>query len=84
MHQERQYPGRISGTTLGNTDFAALAIAYGGHGEVVNRTDEFAAAFGRAQNAGKPALVELRLDPEAITPSATLSGLREAARSAKD
>ena len=84
MHQERQYPGRISGTTLGNTDFAALAIAYGGHGEVVNRTDEFTAAFGRAQNAGKPALIELRLDPEAITPSATLSGLREATRSAKN
>jgi len=84
MHQERRYPGRVSGTDMGNTNFAALAIAYGGHGEVVSKTDEFAGAFERAQNAGKPALIELRLDPEAITPSATLSGLREAAQSAKD
>jgi len=80
MHQERKYPGRVSGTNLGKTDFAALAIGYGGHGEVVNRTSEFAGAFERARNAGKPALIELRLDPEAITPSATLTGLREAAQ----
>lgn len=81
MHQERHYPGRISGTTLGETDFAALAIAYGGHGEVVSRTDDFAAAFERAQNADKPALIELRLEPEAITPTATLSELRKTALS---
>ena len=80
MHQERRYPGRISGTSLGNTDFVALAIAYGAHGELVQHTDEFEAAFKRAQNAGKPALIELQLDPDAISPTATLSGLREAAQ----
>ncbi len=80
MHQERRYPGRISGTGLGSTDFAALARAYGAYGEVVVKTGEFASAFERAQNAGRPALIELRLDPEAIAPSATLSGIRQAAQ----
>ncbi len=83
MHQERKYPGRISGTNLGSTDFAALAGAYGARGEVVTKTEEFASAFERAQKAGRPALIELRLDPEAITPSATLSGIRQAAQSPK-
>jgi acetolactate synthase-1/2/3 large subunit len=76
MHQENHYPGRISATELANPDFAALARAYGAHGEVVEDTADFAAAFERARGCGKPALIELRLDPEAITPVATLSGLR--------
>jgi acetolactate synthase-1/2/3 large subunit len=76
MHQENHYPGRVSATELTNPDFAALARAYGAHGEVVEDDADFAAAFGRAQASGKPALLELRLDPEAITPGATLSGLR--------
>ncbi|MEQ8356190.1 MAG: thiamine pyrophosphate-binding protein [Kiloniellaceae bacterium] len=76
MHQENHYPGRTSATDLANPDFTALARAYGAHGELVEDDADFAAAFARAQNAGRPALIELRLDPEAITPGATLSGLR--------
>ncbi len=77
MHQEREYPGRISGTDLKNPDFAALARAYGGHGETVEKTADFAPAFERARKSGKPAIVEIRLDPEAITPARTLSDIRE-------
>ena len=49
MHQEREYPGRVVGTDLKNPDFAALARAYGGHGETVEKTDDFAPAFERAR-----------------------------------
>ncbi len=83
MHQEREYPGRVSGTELANPDFAAYARAFGGHGETVERTADFAPAFQRALASGKPAIVELKIDPEAITPSATLSGLRAAALAKK-
>ena len=76
MHQEREYPARISGTELKNPDFAALARAYGAFGETVDATEAFAPALARAMSAGKPALIELRLDPEAITPTITLSALR--------
>jgi len=79
MHQEREYPGRVSGTELANPDFAAYARAFGGHGETVERTADFAPAFQRAVASGRPAILELRIDPEAITPSATLSGLRATA-----
>jgi len=79
MHQEREYPGRVSGTELANPDFAAYARAFGGHGEKVERTADFAPAFQRAVASGKPAILELKIDPEAITPSATLSGLRATA-----
>ena len=84
MHQEREYPDRISGTELRNPDFAALARSYGGHGETVNRTEDFAAAFERARNAGKPALIEVKVDPEAITPTMSLSAIRDNARARKD
>ena len=77
MHQERAYPARVYGTDLVNPDFAALARAYGGHGETVNRTEEFAPAFERALAAGRPALLHLRIDPEAITMNATIRALRE-------
>ncbi|WP_295812694.1 thiamine pyrophosphate-binding protein [uncultured Nitratireductor sp.] len=77
MHQEREYPGRVSGTSINNPDFAALARAYGGHGETVEKTGDFASAFERAQASGKPALIEIRLDPEAITPAKTLTDIRE-------
>ena len=77
MHQERDYPGRVSGTTLKNPDFAALARAYGGHGETVAQTQEFGPAFERARQSGKPAIIEIQLDPEAITPTRTLSDIRE-------
>ncbi|GAB4353351.1 MAG: thiamine pyrophosphate-binding protein [Kiloniellaceae bacterium] len=76
MHQENHYPARVSATDLVNPDFAALARAYGAHGAVVEDHADFPEAFKRAQAAGKPALLELRIDPEAITPTATLSGLR--------
>jgi acetolactate synthase-1/2/3 large subunit len=76
MHQEREYPARVSGTELQNPDFAALARAYGAFGEAVETTEGFAPALSRAMACGKPALIELRLDPEAITPTTTLSALR--------
>ncbi len=77
MHQEREYPGRVFGTSLQNPDFAAYARAFGGHGETVERTEDFAAAFERAEASGKPALIELKIDPDAITPATTLSAIRE-------
>lgn len=83
MHQERHYPGRVSGTDLFNPDFAALARAYGGHGELVERDEDFAPAFARAQAAGTLAVIELRLDPEALTTGATLSEVRAASEAAK-
>lgn len=76
MHQEREYPGRVSATDLTNPDFAALARAYGGHGETVEVTEDFAPAFLRARSSGKPAIIEVKLDPEAITPTRTLSDIR--------
>ena len=76
MHQERHYPGRVSGTEVWSPDYAALARAYGGHGEVVERTEDFAAAFGRAQAAGRVAVIECRIDVEALTPGRTLSQIR--------
>ena len=83
MHQEREYPGRISATALTNPDFAALARAYGGHGETVRKTAEFAAALERAQASGKPSIIHCLIDPEAITPARSLSAIREAALKAK-
>jgi acetolactate synthase-1/2/3 large subunit len=79
MHQEREYPGRVVGTQLRNPDFAALARAYGGHGETVLRTEEFAPAFARARAANAPAILHVKIDPEAITPATTLTAIREAA-----
>jgi acetolactate synthase I/II/III large subunit len=79
MHQEREYPGRVSGTTLSNPDFAALAVAYGGYGEQVKRTEDFPAAFERAKASGKPAIIEVLQDPESINPNRTLSDIREIA-----
>lgn len=78
LHQERHYPGRVSGTTLVNPDFADYARAFGAHGEVVVATSDFPAAFERALASGKPALIELRVDPEALSPTETLSGVRSA------
>lgn len=79
MHQEREYPGRVSGTGLTNPDFVAYARAFGAEGELVERTEDFAAAFERAVAADRPALIELRIDPEAITPRSSLSEIRAAA-----
>ena len=76
-HQERAFPGRVHATSLANPDFAALARACGAYGERVENDHDFAAAFGRARKAGAPALLHLVVDPEAITPAATLSSLRD-------
>ncbi|MEO8506402.1 MAG: thiamine pyrophosphate-binding protein [Betaproteobacteria bacterium] len=82
MHQERNYPGRVSGTDLVNPDFAALARAYGAHGETVLRTEEFAPAFERAAAAGGPALLHVRIDPQALTMGASLDALRQQGQAA--
>ena len=79
MHQERNYPGRVSGTQLTNPDFALLASSYGLHGETVEATSAFAPAFKRAEKCGKPALIEIRIDPEALTPNMSLSQIRQQA-----
>ena len=84
MHQERDYPARVYGTALKNPDFAALALAYGAHGETVEETAQFAPAFERVLKAsaasGKPALIEVRVDPQAITTSTTLEAIRAKAQ----
>ena len=79
MHQERDHPGRVIGTDLASPDFAALAVAYGAHGETVERTEDFAPAFERALGSGKAALIELRMDPDVINARTTLTAMREAA-----
>jgi acetolactate synthase-1/2/3 large subunit len=80
MHQERHYPGRVSGTDLLNPDFAALARSFGAVGEAVEESAAFPGALERALAAGRPALLALRVDPEALTPRQTLSEIRAAAR----
>jgi acetolactate synthase I/II/III large subunit len=77
MHQEREYPGRVSATDLRNPNFADYARAFGGFGISVERTEDFPAAFKEAQASGKPAIVSLKIDPEALTPGMTLSKIRE-------
>ncbi|MBR1301146.1 thiamine pyrophosphate-binding protein [Bradyrhizobium sp. AUGA SZCCT0042] len=83
MHQEKEYPGRVHATALENPDFVALARAFGGHGELVSDTLSFADAFARARafadEKRKPAVLELKIDPEAIAPGATLAQLRQRA-----
>lgn len=87
MHQEKTYPGRVSGTGLHNPDFAALARAYGAHGEIVEKTADFAPALDRAlahaNGKGLPALIELRYDGNLITPNATLEMMRAQAQAAR-
>jgi acetolactate synthase I/II/III large subunit len=78
-HQERTYPGRVSGTGLANPDFAALARAHGFHGERVERTEEFPAAFGRARESATGAVLDLAVSAEAVTPRQTLSEMRAGA-----
>ena len=80
MHQERTYPDRPSASDLVNPDFAAFARAFGGFGAVIERTEQFPDAFEQALAAGVPAVLELRVDPEAILPGATLSEIRRAAQ----
>jgi acetolactate synthase-1/2/3 large subunit len=83
MHQEREYPARVEGTQLRNPDFVAWAKSYGAAGWKVERTEEFAPAFEQALRATTPSLIEIRLDPEAITPRTTLAEIRAAAQARK-
>jgi acetolactate synthase-1/2/3 large subunit len=76
MHQERRFPGRVSGTSLVNPDFAALAKSYGAYGETITRTADFEPAFRRALAADRLTLLDLKIDPEAISPMRTLSSFR--------
>jgi acetolactate synthase-1/2/3 large subunit len=78
-HQERNYPARVSGTSLENPDFVTLAKAYGFHAERVETTADFAAAFGRALDSATGAVLDIAISPEALTPRQTLSQMREAA-----
>ena len=80
MHQERLFPGRVSGTDLANPDFADFTRSFGCFGESVERTEDFEAAFERAAASGLPAVVTLRVDAEAISPRSTISELREGGR----
>jgi acetolactate synthase-1/2/3 large subunit len=79
MHQEREFPGRVVGTKLRNPDFAAYARAFGGHGETIEETAQFLPAFERALSSGLPSIVHVKIDPEAITPTTTLTAIRSAA-----
>ena len=83
MHQEREYPGRVSATVLQNPDFSVYAKAFGGFGVTVEKTEDFPAAFRAAQAAGKPAIVHLKIDPEAMTPATTMSAIRAKALAAQ-
>jgi acetolactate synthase-1/2/3 large subunit len=79
MHQEREFPGRVSATVLRNPDFAALARAYGWNAARVDATSAFEPAFAEALAADGPTLIHLRLDTDVSTPRTTLSALRAAA-----
>ena len=77
MHQEREYPGRVIATDLHNPDFVAYAEAFGGFGVKVDKTADFPAAFAAARKSGKPSIIQLKVDPEAILPGMSLSQIRE-------
>jgi len=83
MHQERSYPGRVSGTSLVNPDFAALAESFGAKGLSIEKTDDFAPAFEEALASAWPTVLALRIDPEALTPQTTLSQFRAMGSGAK-
>lgn len=80
MHQEREYPIRVVATELQNSDFVALAEAYGAHAEYATAIVQFAEAFQRAQAASKPALIEIRINPDIILPNTTITAIRAAAK----
>jgi acetolactate synthase-1/2/3 large subunit len=80
MHQEKHYPGRVSGTELRNPHFAAFARSFGCLGEIVEETSQFGPAFERIVASGKPGVIDIHIDPQAITPNTTLDKLRTAAK----
>jgi acetolactate synthase-1/2/3 large subunit len=79
MHQEREYPGRISATTLQNPDFAAMARSFGGFGTTVEKTEDFAPAFIAAEKSGLPSIVHVKFDGDGISPTTTLDAIRKKA-----
>jgi acetolactate synthase-1/2/3 large subunit len=79
MHQEKHYPGRVIGTELANPHFAAFARSFGAGGEIVEDTAQFGPAMERSLSSGKPAVIEVRIDPQAITPNTTLDKIRSQA-----
>lgn len=83
MHQERAYPGRPNGTSIVNPDFAALARSHGADGETVTRSADFEGVLRAALRADRPFVIDLKLDPEAINPMETLSGVREGVTAGK-
>jgi acetolactate synthase I/II/III large subunit len=83
MHQEREYPGKVYGTSLTNPDFVQYAQAFAAHAERVETTEQFGPALRRSLEVGKPALIEIRLDPQAISTMTTLSAIRQAAQRQK-
>jgi len=83
MHQEREFPGRVSGTELVNPDFAALARAYGGIGITVTEDAAVLPAVEAALAADKPVIIHMKISPEAITPTTTLAAIRAKALAAK-
>ena len=80
MHQEREYPGRVIGTDMVNPDFVMLAQAHGAQAELVVKTEQFEDAFTRCLAANKPALIEVQLDANILTPTATVDSLRAQAK----
>ncbi len=82
MHQERAFPARVVGSELHNPDFVRYCEAFGGFGVLVETTAQFAPALDEAlafaHRHGKPALVHMKLDPEAITPNLTMTQVRSA------
>jgi len=84
MHQEREYPGRVTATNLKNPDFAAYARAFGGFGATVEKTGQFPDAFNAARASGKPAILHLKVDPQAISPGTTLDAIRAKSMAARD
>jgi acetolactate synthase-1/2/3 large subunit len=79
MHQEKHYPGRVIGTQLSNPHFAAFARSFGAVGEIVEETAQFGPAMERCLAADKPAVIDIRIDPQAITPNTTLDKIRAGA-----
>jgi len=79
MHQEREYPGRVSATTLHNPDFAAMARSFGGFGVTVEKTEQFADAFRAAQASNLPSIIHVKFDGDGISPTTTLTALRQKA-----
>ena len=83
LHQEKRFPGRVSGTDLTNPDFAAMARSFGAFGAAIETTDDFAPAFDEALTCGRAAVLDLHVDPEAITTRMTLTEARNGALKAR-